>query len=318
MRIHGLLIVAFLMSLASYAPAQEVVVSGFPPGVGGGVGRDFFEPYRSDLKAVADTLHRYPSARAVIVGGADGVRFRENNDAKNPGLALGRAHTLRQWLIQHFSVDSTQLIIQSKDVSLVGPLYRSVSIRVINDKPPSNSRPNTQTVPNPPVSSNSGTTNTGGDLKEHMGLQISAGLSTSPYGAIPFVSGAVTWRRAIFVEGTLGYTLWDGAFRYQGVDLDTRRRMAGGQLIVYPFNRLPLGFVGGWVRVEEIAHAYYAYARLSEGPMFGVRTSIFDFVTITGAYTPVKQRVAGQAISRAKNDQFLLSICVNKIFGGLK
>lgn len=318
MRTAALLIVAFVTFLASVISAQEVVVTGFPLGVGGSVDRDFFEPWRSDLKAVADTLHRYPSARAVIVGGADGERFRENNDAKNPGLALGRAHTLRNWLIGQFNVDSTQLLIQTRDVALIGPLYRSVSIRVFREKRLSESHPNTQIVPASLVQRPVETPVTMPDITEHMGLQIGAGISTSPYGAIPFVTAAATWKRTIFVEGTLGYTLWDGAFRFQEADLDTRRRMAGGQIVVYPFSRTPVGIVGGWVRVEEVSQAYYAYVRLSEGPILGLRTSVFGFVTVTGAYNPVKQRVAGQSISRAKNDQFLLSISACKTFGGSK
>ncbi|MBI5265642.1 MAG: hypothetical protein HY851_00265 [candidate division Zixibacteria bacterium] len=312
MKTTALLFVGLLLLSGAIVSAQDLVVTGFPLGVGGSVDHNFFEPYRADLKAVADTLHKYPSALAVIVGAADGERFRENSDAKNPGLALGRAHALRNWLIRQFNVDSTRLIIQSKDVSQIGPHYRSVSIRVIRER-----RSDTQTpsTPPPPLAGIAAPLPVS-DLTEHMGLQIGAGLSTSPYGAIPYVSGAVTWKRLIFFEGTLGYTFWNGAFTYQGVELDTRRRMAGGQLVVYPFNRLPLGIVAGWVRVEELSQAHYSYVRLSEGPIIGARATLFDIVTATGAINPVKQRVAGIPISRIKNGQLMLSVGVHKTFGG--
>lgn len=312
MKTTVLLFVGLLLLSGAIVSAQDLVVTGFPLGVGGSVDRDFFEPYRADLKTVADTLHKYPSALAVIVGGADGERYRENNDAKNPGLALGRAHALRNWLIRQLNVDSTQLIIQSKDVAQVGPNYRSVSIRVIRER---RSDAQISSTPPPPLAGIAAPLPVS-DLTEHMGLQIGAGLSTSPYGAIPYVSGAVTWKRLIFFEGTLGYTFWNGAFMYQGVELDTRRRLAGGQLVVYPFNRLPLGIVAGWVRVEELSQAHYSYVRLSEGPIIGARTTLFDIVTVTGAINPVKQRVAGVPISRIKNDQFMLSVGVHKTFGG--
>lgn len=311
-----LLLLGSLMLVGASANAQEVVVTDFPLGIGGSVNPSLFRQYQTGLQAVADTLHKYPTARAVIVGAADGERYRANNDAKNPGLALGRAHALREWLIKHYDVDSTQLVIQSKDVALIGPNYRSVSVRVVRESRPSVSVPDAQVVSSPQVLSHSEPPQAARDITEHMGLQVGGGLTTSPYGAIPFVSGAVTWKRIIFVEGTLGYTMWNGTFRFQGIDLETHRRMAGGAVIIYPLTHLPLGLVGGWARVEEISQAYYQYVRLSEGPILGLRTSLLDCITITGAYAPCKQRLAGEAKSEYKSSQFMLSVGVQKIFGG--
>jgi hypothetical protein len=79
--------------------SQEVVITDFPLGVGGSVDPDVFKPYYAQLKAISDTLRMYPLARAIVAGGADGEEYRENNDAKNPGLALGRAYILRNLLI---------------------------------------------------------------------------------------------------------------------------------------------------------------------------------------------------------------------------
>ena len=314
-----LLIVAVLLSMvAGVASAQEVVVTGFPLGVGGSVDRHFFESYRTDLKSIADSLRNNPFARAIIVGSADGGRFRNNNDAKNPGLALGRAHALRNWLIGQFKVDSNQLVIQSKDVAPIGPRYRSVSIRLLSERTSIESRHVAAAMPNAGAQPGGPTEMHGTDLVEHMGLQVGAGVTTSPYGGTPFVSGAVTWKRRIFVEGVLGYTLWDGSFLYKNASLDTRRRLAGGAVTFYPLSKVPIAGVIGWVRVEEVSQTFYQYVKLSEGPFFGLRTSILDFVTITGGYNPVKQRVAGLSISHAKNDQFLLSVGITKTFGGLR
>lgn len=312
-----LVLLGSLIFTGAAANSQEVVVTDFPLGVAGSVDPGLFKPYQAGLQAVADTLRKYPVARAVIVGGADGERYRENNDAKNPGLALGRAHVMRDWLIMKFGVDSTQLLIQSKDVAKVGPIYRSVSIRVVREPERIAATSAAPAVPTTaqvqPVSQPA---RAGGDITEHMGLQVGGGLTTSPYGAIPFISSAVTWKRKVFVEGSLGYTVWDGTFRLQGTDLETRRRMAGGAIIIYPFTRLPLGVVGGWARVEEISQSYYQYVKLSEGPIIGLRASLLDHIYITGAYTPVKQRTAGELISQFNDGQFMFSVGVHKIFGG--
>lgn len=310
-------VIAGLMTMLSVAArGQTVVIDGFPVGKAGSVNQAFLKPYFADLSAVADTLRQYPLARAIVTGGADGKSYRNNNDALNPALALGRAHVLRQLLIDRFAVDSMQIVIVTESDSLQGPPYRYVSVRVVRDladfesrlkaveqRPPVKERfiPDIDTVAVP---------------SDDFALQLGAGLSTSPFGGMPVVTGGVAWKHAVVVEAIFGYSLWDGDYRFQDNDLDTRRRMAGGFIIVYPFADLPVGAVGGWLRVEDIAQDYYKYVRLSEGPMIGLRANPLDFLSVTGTYNPAKHRASELSLSRADNDQFVLTVTAFVEFGG--
>jgi hypothetical protein len=312
------LLSSFVIATAGIAHAQEVVITDFPLGVGSSIDLGFFRPHEAGLKAIADSLGKYPHSVAVITGGADGVRFRQNNDAKNPGLALGRAHALRNFLVVKFKVDSAQLLIQTNDVPAKGAPYRSVSIRVVREL--TNLQARLDSVANqPPIEKHyTEIREVKSNLAEHLGLQIGLGVSTSPFGGIPIAEAAVTWKQIVYVEGVFGYTFWNGTFRIQSTNLSTRRRLAGGHIIVYPWSQLPIGLVGGWTRIEEISQQYYQYVKLSEGPELGVQVTPLKFLSVRGVYNPSKQRVAGQSISSTKNGQFLLSVAVHKTFGGAR
>ena len=81
---------------------------------------------------------------------------------------------------------------------------------------------------------------------------------------------------------------------------------------------LKIGIVGGWLRIEEVSQRYYEYVKLSEGPMIGVEAIPLDFLTASIIYNPTKHRLAGSFESISENDQFLISLKVFKLFGGLK
>jgi len=318
MKKHIILIIGCLAMFAGPAMSQEVVITDFPISVAGSADKSFFEPYHAGLKAIADTLRQYPLARAIITGGADGLEYRQNHDAINPGLALGRAHVLRNLMISRFQVDSTQLMVQSVDVKEQGGRYRYVGIRIARDLTDLESRLNALEN-RPPVEKHfTEVRDVTRDLKEDLGLQLGLGISSSPFGGIPMVSGAVSWKRIIYVEGLAGHTFWNNTFRFQGTDLDTKRRLIGGQLIVFPSERLPVGIVVGWIRIEEIAQEYYEYVKLSDGPVLGLRVSPFDFLSVTGVYNPSKHREAGDNKSKSENGQFLASIVAHIGFGGEK
>jgi hypothetical protein len=298
--------------------SQEAVITGFPVGVGGSVDGDFFKPYLPELKSIADVLLRHPLARAVITGGADGWQYRLNNDAKNPALALGRAHMLRSLLIHEFNVDSAQIIMRSEDAKAKGPEYRYASVRVVWELDDLDKRLDTIEQRQPVEKHFTEVKEITNNLTDSIGLQLSAGLSSSPFGAIPVFNGAITWKQNVSFEAVIGHTFWNGTYRFDGSDLDTKRRMIGGQIIVYPLKDLPVGIVGGWIRIEEISKKHHEYVRMSEGPMLGLRTSPFDFLSVTGVYNPSKHRLAGTNIARAKNSQFLLSVSFYTRFGGGK
>ncbi len=318
MKIVGKLITCLLL-MATIACAQEVVISDFPLGVGNSIDKSFFRPFDVQLKSVVDTLHKYPLAFAVITGGADGIKYHQNNDAKNPGLALGRAHALRNYLITTFHADSAQLLIQTKDVPERGAPFRSVSIRIVTEL--SGLQARVDTLANrPPVEKREVVERVIASPSplEHFGLLVGAGISTTPFGGVPIAELAVTWKQRVYVVGEFGYTFWNETFNYQGTGLDTRRRLAGGQLIVYPWAKLPVGIVGGWRRVEEISQHYYQYVNLSEGLVLGARVTPLKFLSITGAYNPSKHRLAGTNGAQTENGQFLLSLTVHWTFGGAK
>ena len=125
------MILLILLFLPLAGNTQEVVVSGFPVGTAGSIDDSFFEPYFTQLQMVADTLKQYPLLHAIVMGSADGETYRANNDAQNPGLALGRAHALRAILISKFGVDSTQLVVQTEEAAAKGAEYRYASVREI-------------------------------------------------------------------------------------------------------------------------------------------------------------------------------------------
>ena len=80
-------IIGCIICLAAIALSQEVIIRDFPVGVAGSFDTEKLKAYYPELKKIADTLSAYPRARAIITGGADGVKYRHDNDAKNPGLA---------------------------------------------------------------------------------------------------------------------------------------------------------------------------------------------------------------------------------------
>ena len=310
--------ISLTLLFAAAANSQEVTVENFPIGVGSSINSSFFDSYHSQLQTVADTLRKYPLALAIVTGGADGVRYRQNNDAKNPGLAVGRAHALRNLLINEFGVDSAQIVIQSSDVKGKGAHYRYAGVRIAWELARLEARLDTL-AERPPVEKNvTEVTQITQSLKENMGLRLGAGVASSPFGGIPILTGAVTWKRVIFVEGIVGYTFWRSKFKYISMDLDTRRRIAGGQLIVYPLSEVPVGVVGGWVRIEEISQRFYEFVKMSEGPIIGLQAAPFRFICITGVYNPSKHSLAGLDRSKLKNRQFLVYATINAVFGGGK
>lgn len=313
-----LLTIGCLVLLLSVAWSNEVVVTGFPVGIGGDVGAEFFKPYYPALKTIADTMKEYPLAHAIVTGGADGVRYRHGNDTKNPSLALGRAHALRNLLIREFGVDSTRVFVQSQDSRTEGELYRFAKVRVslalsalearvieVENRPPIEKQ--FTEIREVPI-----------ELPDKLHLGVGGGLVASPYGGMPIFSGIVTWDQKIYFEGFLAHTLWDDKYFYAGTDLTTRRRMTGWQMAYFPKDDLPVGLVAGWVRAEELAQDYYKYVRMSEGPIFGLRVLPLDYISVTAVYNPVRQRAAGMSLSETKHDLFLLTISVHHLWGGGK
>ena len=314
------LLIASLVLLPSVPAAEEVVVTGFPQGVGISVGKEFFKPYYPALQAVADSLGNDPLAIGLIIGSADGLRYAHESDAKNPGLALGRAHVLRDLLITEFKVKPGQLVVQSIDVTAKGPGHRYASVRVVREVAKIDNKFTTRIdslerrapiekhfteireIPAPFI--------------ESFGLRFGGGVATSPFGGLPVITGAVSWQQTVFVEAIVGYTFWTGSYAYESEELDTRRRLAGAEVIVYPWENRPLGFVGGWIRTEQVSDKYYEYVRLSEGPVLGIRVLPLDHLAVTGAWNPSKERRLGAADAATKNDRFLLSLTAFFDLGG--
>jgi hypothetical protein len=319
-----------LALLPATAKSQELIIVDFPTGVGSGVSQDFFRPHYPELQAIADTLNKYPLVHAIVTGGADGERYRENNDASNPSLALGRAHALRNLLINEFKVDAKQIILQSQDSNTKGPQYRHATVRIasefsdfktqldgVADQLDGMSARLDTIAERPPVDQHiTNVTEVAEDIAEPMGLQLGIGLSSSPFGAIPVITGAVSWERKVFVEAVVGHTLWGSSFPYNGDDLNTKRRIAGGLVFFYPVDDFPIGVIGGWIRTEEISTKYYDYVKMSEGPIFGLRYSPYKFLYITGAYNPARQRIVGQPIVESRHHEFMLSVTGFILFGG--
>jgi hypothetical protein len=314
--------VCTLLLLAGFASAQTVIITDFPVGVGGSVDQSVFAPYLDDLRAVADTLKAYPLARAIITGSADGIAYQGNHDAKNPGVALGRAHWLRNMLVSDFGVDPAQLSVQSEDVAIKGGPHRFASVRVdrsvadldkrvaaLEQREPVVEKHFTEVKETPVVTTSP---------FDVFGLQFGLGGSSSPFGFVPMISAAVTWERVVLVEGFVGHTFWNGSFRWQGTDLDTKRRFIGGQAIVFPFSKVPVGVVGGWIRVEEISQQHYEYTKLSEGPRVGLRAMPIKYLSATATWDPAKHRISGNEFSTMHDGQVEIAIQAHYGIGGAK
>ena len=317
-----LLAMIFLLSLPTVSFAQEVVVSGFPIGVAGSVDESFFEPYYPELQMIADTLGAYPLLHAVVIGGADGEKFNVSNDAKNPALALGRAHALRAVLLGHFGVDSSKILIQTEDARGKGEQYRHATVRIVWQMNEFKARldqlANREPIIRQPITQVTEIREVTSDLVENMGLQLSAGFSSSPFGAIPTVSGAVVWEETVYIEAIFGHSFWNGSFDLLTENLDTRRRMAAGLVTYFPFEETRVGFLVGWLRAEEIAQRYYEYVQMSEGPMFGATYYPFEFASIMAAYNPARQRIVGDPPREERSHELMLSASFHIQFGGEK
>ncbi len=312
------IVAIFVASLFVVAPTQEVIVTGFPLGIGSDVDPSLFKAYFPQLKALADTLRSQPLTRAIVTGGADGARYRQNHDSQNPGLAIGRAHALRNLLVEEFNIESSRIVVQSSNVKHKGGPYRYASVRIVREYADFDARLDTLEARPPVENQITEVKEIYRILPENMGLQLGLGLSSSPFGGIPILSGAITWKRMIFIEGIVGHTFWDNSFSFDGSDLDTRRRMAGGLASFYPLSNIPVGVTGGWLRIEEISQRYNEYVKMSEGPVIGLRVTPFDFLSITAVQNTAKHNLAGDIKSRLKNGQFLIFANIHIVFGGGK
>lgn len=310
--------IAVILAVALYVvgQSQEVIVTGFPPGISSDIDPDIFKPYHRQFSALADTLHKYPLSMAIVTGGADGIRFSQDHDAKNPGLALGRALTLRNLLMARYNIDSNRIDIQSNYVKVKGDSYRYASVRVVRDLSDLKKRIDSLETHTPVVQHITEVKEIFRTETENMGIQLGAGLSSSPFGGMPIVTGAITWKKFIFIEGIFGHTLWNDSFSFEDLDLNTRRRMTGALAIVYPLPDIPVGLTGGWLHVEEISQRYNEYVKMSEGPVIGLRVTPFDFLSITAVQNTAKQNIAGESKSRLKGDQFLFFLTLNLLLGG--
>lgn len=314
--------IIFVLVLGRAAFSQEVVIPDFPLGVAGSIESGFFEPYRAQLQAIADTLHAYPKAKAIIVGGADGEQFRENHDALNPGLALGRALILRNLLVNEFKIDSSQIVIWTEDSRIYGSQHRYASVRIDRELADIDSRlkalenrpPVERIVTEVRTEPRDSVIHT--EVIENLGLQFGVGVASSPYGVLPAGSFAVSWKKTFYLEAIVGHSFWNNNYNFNGTNLRTKHRVIGGQFLVYPDPDIPVALVGGWIRTEEIAQRFYEYVGLSEGLVLGLRAEPLDFVQITGTYNPSKRRVAGIATSELKEDQFMITVMAFKAFGG--
>jgi len=311
------IIVVFVASLFVVAPAQEVIITGFPLGIGSDVDPSFFEAYFPQLQALADTLRDQPLTRAIVTGGADGARYLQNHDSQNPGLAIGRAHALRNLLVEKFNIESSRIVVQSSNVKHKGGLYRYASVRIARELSDLDARLDTLAA-RPVEKQITEVKEIYQTIPENMGLQLGMGFSSSPFGGIPILSGAITWKRMIFIEGIVGHTFWNNSFSFDGSNLDTRRRMAGGLASIYPLSNIPVGVTGGWLRIEEISQRYNEYVKMSEGPVIGLRVTPFDFLSITAVQNTAKHNLAGELKSKLKNGQFLLFANIHIVFGGGK
>jgi hypothetical protein len=310
--------IGLVVTFSAMSRSQEVIITGFPLGLGSDVDSGFFESYFPQLQSLADTLQKYPMSLAIVTGGSDGARFSKNHDAQNPGLAVGRAQALRNLLVDKFEIDPGRIIVQSNYSANKGGPYRYAAIRVLHEFSRMEERIDSLEK-RPPVETRiTEVKEIHKSMSENMGLQVGAGISSSPFGGIPIVTGAISWKRFVYIEGIVGHTFWDNSYRFEDADLSTRRRITSGLATVYPLSKIPVGVTGGWLRVEEISQRYNEYVRMSEGPVIGLRITPVDYLSITAVQNTAKHNIIGDLESRLKNGQFIIFATVHFLFGGGK
>lgn len=318
---HILIIAALVLGVS--ARAQEVVIDRFPIGVGGSADRSLFEPYLPQLRQIAAAMTADPLAMAVVTGGADGERYGANTDALNPGLALGRAMALRRILIDELAVDSTRITLRLENVDAIGPQFRYASVRLsylLSDLDARIDSAMTRLAAvegrEPVIQQITQIVDSGTTFVDNFTLRLGGGLTTSPLGGMPVAFGGLLWKRTVGLEAVVGHTLWNSEYQYDGENLDTKERMAGALISFYPFKRLPVAALGGWLRYEEMSLKYYEYVRMSEGPMIGLRAHPLEFLAVTALWNPAKHRAAGIALSDTKNGQLVVSLTAFIDLGG--
>ena len=87
---------------------------------------------------------------------------------------------------------------------------------------------------------------------------------------IPILSAAVNWKSTVLLEAVAGHQFWTDGYMYGTENLAVWSRTIALDLIYYPWETTPIGFIGGWSRVEEMSKDYHEYVQISEGPVLGV------------------------------------------------
>lgn len=307
-----------MVTIPKWAVAEEIVIRGFPLGVGENLDDQFLAPYYSQLAALAESLRIDPLAELVVRGSRDDSRYRNDHDAKNAGLSVGRADLVEKYLVQNFGADSNRISIETQLEKGHGDRYRYVSIRLVRrfgsllaridtlerqinslGQQPLAERPQPARKP---------------EVNDFV-IEMTAGISTTPFGAVPTGTGAFVYRRWLYIQGILGHTWWDSRSNFSGRRLYTWHRLAGGMIIAYPSFSRPVGLAAGWLRHEDISQSYYRYVRMTEGPIFGARVSPFKRILVGLYYNPMK-RVIGTDRAKISANQFLVSVSYQLIGSG--
>ena len=309
----GLLI---LLMAASAIEAQEVIIRGFPLGAGESLDKQFFESYLPQLAALAESLNVDPLAEIVVRGSRDAVRYRADHDAKNVGLSVGRADIVEKILVQRLNADSNRISIETMKEDEEGQEFRYVSVRLVHRFSGLSARLDSlqrqlDSLRNRPPIQQLATQ----ELVSDLVIEITAGLSTTPFGVVPTGTGAFVYKRWLYIQGIVGHTWWDSRSNFAGRRLYTWHRLAGGMITVYPRFSGPVGLSAGWLRHEDISQAYYRYVRMTEGPAIGARISPYPRVLIGVYYHPLK-KVYGTDRANIRWNQFLLSMTYQLIGGG--
>jgi len=312
------MLIVFVAVLSMEGSAQEVMVTDFPPGVGIDIDSGFFEPYSSQLRNIAEILKDDTLAVAVITGSADGIKYLANHDAKNPGLAVGRALALRNYVVKSFGVDENRIFIQSENIENTGGQNRFAKIVVEKGISYLNGRIDKLERQSKLETQKADTANTERVFEESLGLRLGAGYTSTPFGGMPIVTGSITWKRTLFIEAVVGHTIWNSSYTFDNTDLSTRRQGAGVLVSLFPEPKIPVGLVAGWMRIEEVSRKYNAYVRMSEGPIIGIRVSPLDFLSLTVLQNTAKQNIIGDINSRLKNGQFIFFADIHITLGGGK
>ena len=295
--------------------AQEFIIYGYPPNVGYSIDPSFYEKFHDTFKQVADALRADSTLVAFVWGEADSLKYPNSHDTHNAGIAVSRAHSVRDVLVYNFECDSTRVFVQSMESRKKGGKYRSVTI-VLQKVAFGPENPKRDTVIHEIIRERiNNIYDSTYILVDNFGFTIGAGVSSARYRTLPEAFIGIDWKRQLQLEfqGGIGVTTSD--YAWEGETLTNRNVLYSMALTAYPWKTVGLGLTAGIQGEEDIAQQKSFYTRRCRQFLLGARMDVYKNIDIGVYWTPGYERNEGKENAVWVNNQFRVNLIFAKRFG---